>query len=150
MSDKIEHVKIVFPLVKDENNYPPDDEEAMWAIRQEDGAFRLDNVPFFVRGVSSGDTIAAVQEGARLVFRSLIGKGGHSTVRLLITDEIDTEAVRNELRQMGCPSELSHIPGFVAVDIPPEVLFGHIRKYLDQGEVNGRWEYEEACIAHKA
>lgn len=48
---------------------------------------------------------------------------------------------------MGCDSEISDQPRLVAVDISPSVLYKEIKGYLDEGEVNGKWDYQEACLS---
>lgn len=47
---------------------------------------------------------------------------------------------------MGCGSEISDSPRLVAVDIPQNIEYGLIKKYLDDGELSGKWDYEEACL----
>jgi len=128
--------------------YPPANEETIWAVPEGEGAFRIDSVPFFVRGVSCGDVVSASRVGSSLVYQQLVREGGHSTVRVLVSNEDETQRVREELRRMGCTSESTHIAGLVAVDIPANVSFVKVRQYLANGEATGRWEYEEACIAH--
>ena len=113
-------------------------------------AYRLDNIPFFARGVSSEDIVRVKREEGVLFFAGLVDIGGHSTVRVLVWNRSETEAVREELRAMGCSSEGTNIDGLVAVDIPPSVRYAEVREFLMAGEQNGRWEFEEACIAHEA
>jgi hypothetical protein len=142
-----DHVKINFRLERDNDDYPPQDIESMWAVPVGSDTYRLDNVPFFVRGVSSADIVRAKQEDGVLFFASLVEAGGHSTVRVLFWDRNETQAVRDELRAMGCSSEGTHIPGLVAVDIPPSVRYADVRDFLMAGEQNQRWEFEEGCVA---
>jgi hypothetical protein len=145
-----DHVKINFRLERDSDEYPPQDVESMWAVPVGNDTYRLDNVPFFVRGVSSEDIVRAKQEDGLLFFASLVEPGGHSTVRVLIWNQHETQAVRDELRAMGCSSEGTNIPGLVAVDIPRSVRYAEVRDFLMAGEQNGRWEFEEGCIAQPA
>lgn len=142
-------VKILFRLERDEDGYPPEDVESMWAVPVQ-GGYRLDNIPFFARGVSAEDVVSASEEGGVLYYTGLVNEGGHSTVRVLIWNQEETEAVREELRAMGCDSERTNIPGLIAVDIPPSVRYHDVRTLLDAGEKNGRWEYEEGCVSRSA
>jgi hypothetical protein len=145
-----DHVKINFRLERDSDDYPPQDIESMWAVPLGNGSYRLDNVPFFVRGVSSEDVVLAKREEGELFFARLVEAGGHSTVRVLVSNQGETQAVRDELRALGCSSERTHVPGLIAVDIPPSVQYADVRVFLAKGEQNGRWEFEEGCIAQPA
>jgi hypothetical protein len=143
-------VKIKFILPQEPDGYPLDQFESVWAV-PEGSSYRIDNIPFFVRGVACGDLVSVSKQGDEICYRGLDSAGGHSTVRVLVTDEADAPVrqVRDELRQLGCPSELSHVPGLIAVDVPPHVNYDNLRKFLDTGESEGRWEYEEGCVARK-
>jgi len=142
-----DHVKINFRLERDSDDYPPQDVESVWAVPVGNDAYRLDNVPFFVTGISSEDIVRAKPQDGVLLFLELVEAGGHSTVRVLIGNRDETQTVRDELRAMGCSSEGTNIPGLVAVDIPPSVRYAEVRDFLMTGEQNGRWEFEEGCIA---
>jgi hypothetical protein len=142
-----DHVKINFRLDRDSDGDPPQDVESLWAVRVGNDSYRLDNVPFFVTGVSSDDIVRAKDESGVLLFAGLVEAGGHSTVRVLISNSDETQAVRDELRARGCSSEGTNIPGLVAVDIPPSVRYAEVREFLMAGERNGRWEFEEGCVA---
>jgi hypothetical protein len=65
-------VKIGFKLQRDQDDYPPADWEWLWAKRVNVNTYKLDNVPFFAKGVGLGDIIAAKTTQEGLVFASLI------------------------------------------------------------------------------
>ncbi len=142
-----DHVKIKFPLERDSNNYPPHDVESMWAVPLGNGTYRIDNIPFFVRGVSDEDVVSASKKDGELYYSGLVSEGGHSTVRLLLSNPEEAQTVRDELRARGCSSEGTNIPGLIAVDVPPSVKYGDVRPFFAKGEDAGRWEFEEGCIA---
>ena len=123
--------------------------ESVWAVPV-DGAYRIDNIPFYAQGIALGDLVAVSQdEDGMLRFRSLVLPSGHSTVRLWFPKDSDSNKVmevRNQLRGMGCPSEVSDIPRLVAVDIPPSVSYKVVRQFLDEHEKLGAFEFEEACL----
>lgn len=50
--------KVVFRLEQDEFGYPPTDTEIVWAYELPNGNYRVDNIPFYIRGVSSNDEIS--------------------------------------------------------------------------------------------
>ncbi|MFF8649240.1 DUF4265 domain-containing protein [Streptomyces griseoluteus] len=62
------HVKIHFRLEVGENGWPPTSVESLWAVDLGDGTVRLDNTPWFVHGVASGDIIRvdADDDGCRV------------------------------------------------------------------------------------
>ncbi len=54
-----DRTKILFRLQRDEVGYPPTDWESLWATPLGSNQFEIDNVPFYIRGISSGDVILA-------------------------------------------------------------------------------------------
>ena len=140
--------KILFRLKEDPNQeYPPVDIEGLWATPTRDG-FRIDNVPFFVRGISNGDEVTANLKGDELFFDRVIAYSGHSTVRVLFYASDSRDELRKQLKVLGCSSELSHIADLISVDIPPGVDYNKVVTVLAKGEKDGLWEYEEGAIAH--
>ena len=63
---------LAFPLVQDEDGYPPVDHGDVVGVLLEDGNYRLDNIPFYAHGVSSGDIIEAKEESEQLTFKGLV------------------------------------------------------------------------------
>lgn len=143
--DGKEFVKVVFRLEIDEDGYPPVSTETLWAQKEGDG-FRLDNTPFFARGVALGDIVHAVPVDGMLEYKWVIKRSGRGTVRVIMFEEAETEKTREEFRKLGCPSELSHIPGLFAVDIPPMDDYSAVRNFLDQGFQKRQFDYEEGWV----
>ena len=141
-----ERTKISFRLERDSDDYPPADWEYVWAKHAGDDLYEIDNIPFFAKSVALGDRVRARQVGSELTFMELVEASGHSTVRVLMRDPSGTQALRDELRKLGCESELSHIKGLISVDVPPNVDYSTIRVLLDRREQNGVLEYEEAAL----
>jgi hypothetical protein len=138
-----EHVKLFF-------EYPVGDSseieiESLWALPSGKG-FKLDNITFYVKGVSFGDVVSAEEIEGCLCMKELLEPSGHSTVRLWFACEQDVQPVREALKSMGCSSEVSDKSRLLAVDIPPAISYEDIRAYLDEGVSNGKWDYEEACL----
>jgi Domain of unknown function (DUF4265) len=139
------HVKILFGYSG------PDDiqseVEGVWAIPDSAG-YIIDNIPFYIKSIALEDMVSA-RQGAdgQLWFETLLEPSGHSTVRLWFDSATDVQRIRDELRALGCRSELSELPRLVAVDIPPNVPYSIIRPKLEEGERAGYFEYEEACLA---
>src|SRR5262245_30382014 len=140
--------KIHFRLEKDEDGYPPDDWESVWAEEVEPGLYRLDNIPFFIRGVSCGDLISANLVGDELHFGQIVHASGNSVLRVVVSDETAVGDLRTELRAMGCETELCDIPGFISIEVPAEINIQPVLDFLANGEKKEDWEYEEASIRH--
>ena len=95
------HVKILFEIEGQ------DEVESVWAIPVEDG-YQLDNIPFHAREVALGDVVRVTKEAdGALRFDGLVRASGHSTIRLWFASAGDVQGTRDELRRLGCPSELS-------------------------------------------
>jgi hypothetical protein len=139
-------VKVVVPLEKDEDDYPPADYENLWAVPVGEGLFRIDNIPFFAQSIALGDIVAASPEEGLLRFKEVVQPSGHSTVRLILYDEAEVPKVLEHFKQLGCDSERSHIPGLIAIDVPPSISWASIQWELETGHSQERWDYEEACL----
>jgi Domain of unknown function (DUF4265) len=144
------HVKILFPLEQDDDGYPPASVESLWALPLNEGHFQVDNIPFFATGVSLGDIVSATQEEGAFRFQEIVQPSGHSTFRVAISEAADVPAVRAIIEQKGCSVEQSHLPRLIAVDVPPSIPLDSILPVLEAGREQGRWDYEEACLAEES
>ncbi len=110
--------------------------------------YRIDNIPFYVLGISDGDLVSAVtEEDGRLVFSELVEASSNSTFRLIVSNEEETSVVRKMFLDLGCPSELvGH--RFISLHIPESVTMKPIATLIEQGERDGRWEFEEGALRH--
>lgn len=153
--EKEGYVHIVFPLDTDESGYPPVGSERLWAKKVSDGLFEIDNIPFFVTGLASGDRVTVEEKEGVLFYKSTEEYSGNSTLRVVVYEsngkEISgtTRDLRKQLEDMGCTSELSNTPNLIAIDVPKGVSLSEVIEYLKVGEEEGRWGYEEACLGQK-
>jgi hypothetical protein len=143
------HRKIFFELEQDEDGYPPDRWESIWAYEVPQNLFCVDNIPFYVKGISSGDVVLAKDDGEQLVFEELVHPSSNSVIRVYVSDSEDVQAARDGFRALGCQSELSHVPKLFAVEIPAEIDFDPVGNLLAEGDETGRWHYEEGVLRHK-
>ena len=137
------HVKIYLEIGSD--NLDQREIESLWATPHGTG-FKLDNIPFYMKGIALNDVISAKKIDGCLFMDKLLEPSGHSTIRVWFSDEKEVQAVRQELKSMGCSSEKSEQPRLVAVDIPPDINYEKIISYLEAGKTKGRWDYQEACL----
>jgi hypothetical protein len=140
----LKHSKILFKY--DESTEGSYEVESVWAVP--DGQnYKLDNIPFYARGVALDDlVIAAAEDDEVLWYRGVVRPSGRSTIRLWFSRVEDVQTVRDELRKLGCASEISNLPRLVAVDIPSSISYAAIKGFFDRGEAAGQFEYEEACL----
>lgn len=143
--DPTRYAHIAFQLEIDEDGYPPVGVETLWA-RRENNELIVDNIPFFVLGVSYNDAIAVDTVDGRLMFKEVKRFGGHSTVRVIVNDLQDKQRVINDFQQLGCATEIGPYESLVAIDIPPEVKVDPIRQYLEEGCNAEIFDYEEANV----
>ena len=78
--DQENYQKILFRLKKDADDYPPDDWESLWASETGLNLYSIDNIPFFVRGVSLNDTVSAEERDGELHFKRVENFSDHSVV----------------------------------------------------------------------
>jgi Domain of unknown function (DUF4265) len=124
-------VKVHFDLLPDSDGYPPATSESMWAIPLGQSRFRIDNIPFFICGISCFDVISARVDGNGLLkYERLLELGGHSTLRVLFYETASdlrpmgqrVTELRNAFRKVACNSEVSHIPaGGPGTDVSPRL-----------------------------
>ncbi len=141
-------VKVHFRLEQDEDGYPSYEWESLWALELGADLYELDNIPFFAQLVSLGDHIRATHRDGVLVFDEVVATGGHSTVRVIAFNEEAVPGLREKLEELGCGSEMSHVPTLFAVDVPPDVDYAGVRRFLDDLAGQGRLEYEESALQH--
>lgn len=89
------HVKVHFRMETDEDGWPPASVESLWAVDLGDGTVRLDNTPWFVRGVT-GDDIIRVEiddEGVRRAGET-VEASENCTIRLIVLGDGGSAAAR--------------------------------------------------------
>jgi len=136
------HIKVHFRHAAfDDESY-----EGIW-VSNDNGNLIIDNIPFYVKGFAVGDIISVEEHDGLIYAKSLIKQSGHSVIQILFSDAAEVSLVREKLEQMGCSSELSNLPNLVAIDIPKDIVYKDVIAFLETGETQDRWEYQEACIS---
>ncbi|MBG9376087.1 DUF4265 domain-containing protein [Panacibacter sp. DH6] len=144
----INRQKIFFVQKINENEF---EKESLWCIKRGDN-YIIDNIPFIAKRISLGDTIKAeydLEEGV-YYFDDFVSVSGNSTVRLyFFKDVILIEDVRKYLNSLGCEGEIFLARKILAINVPSNIDYRVIKQYLDEGELQGKWQYEESCLAHE-
>lgn len=143
-------VKVVFRFfntVLDE-----DYAESLWAqvVDQEQGLYRLDNVPFFVTSYALGDIVLAEMEEGQLIVKGLEEESGNTTLQIMMMQADMKSDVQQALEKLGCDWEESHLPGYFSVNVPQIVKYAPIKRYLKQVKKQSVVIFREACLAHSA
>jgi hypothetical protein len=145
-----EHVRVRFELSRDELGSRPAASETLWAIPTGvPGHYRIDNIPFFVVGVSVGDVVLAEPGERTLEFVGIVEKAGHRTVGLAYRSDQLRSTVRTRLTQLGCQVERGDIPKVLAVDIPPAVSLDEVTTLLADLEKLGEPSYYENDVGSR-
>ncbi|MEW2045994.1 DUF4265 domain-containing protein [Streptomyces sp. NPDC005476] len=147
--------KVAFDLDVDDSGWPPVSVERLWGEKT-DVRFeiRVVNTPFFVRGVSFGDLVRVRPDHERreLVYDGYTSASGHSTIRIIFMRADVRQSVEERLRASGCSWETAGgFPNLMAVDIPSDVGYGELRRWLLARVDAGDIEIQESAIsvAHK-
>ncbi|XVS66396.1 DUF4265 domain-containing protein [Actinosynnema sp. CA-299493] len=144
--------RVAFDLPQVSTTWPPFNTERIWA-RKTSVPYQLEvqNIPFFVIGLSCGDIIRAKPDHDRreLVFDSLVMHSGHSTIRVLVREEMSDrrDGILDLFRSHECSWEFTNVDRHFAVNVPKSVDYASLRvelvKLVEEGEI----EVEEAFIA---
>lgn len=140
-------VRIHFPLEQDEDGYPPVAVESLWAEPSEKSdEFVIDNVPFFVRVATIGDTVRVREYHGRRWFDSLVRQSGNSLIRVVFFDQDRVDAVSRHLMGMGCSTEFLGEHNLMAVNIPSSVSLRDVQMCLQDEADAGRVDFEEPIL----
>ncbi len=143
--------KVHFLLEPDEDGWPPVEGETLSAFRLGDYQYRLDNIPWYVRGIACYDVVEAVtfnHDEVPIVTR-VIEHSGHLTIRLITSGERTAPtllAVLAEFDKLGAAGEVDPHRGLIALDIPPTAVLSPLKQHLQRGSTEGRWDYEEGFV----
>lgn len=142
-----DQVKVFFHLKQDEDGYPEVAAESVWAKPTEHAdEYIVDNIPFFIREATIGDTLKAFKEEGVLWFDSLLRGSGNSLIRVVFFKNSSKERVNEKLSEMGCSTEYSKDHNLLAVNIPAEVNLSDVQTYLQSESDLGKIDFEEPIL----
>lgn len=146
-----DHVKVHFRMDIDEQGWPPASVESLWAVDLGDGTARLDNTPWFVRGIASGDIVAVEPDDEGVLWAGqTVQPSQNCTIRLIVLKDGGSVAARESVlkafHRLGTTGEGIERYRMVALDVPPEADLPKIRKLLEHGAEQGWWHWEQGCV----
>jgi hypothetical protein len=120
-------------------------------------ALQLNNSPFFTKGVSFLDIVAATKtEYADYKFERVLDRSGHSTYMLLVPpDSKRFMAFWTRLKGLGCTYESATITTSLgertlySVDVPPSADIYAVYEILEEGEKSEAWIFQEGHVGHR-
>ncbi len=103
------------------------------------------------RGVGTSELGGERGEGGRIAQTHQRGDAGkHLRILQPVVDDVGDAALASSVierfARLGGLSERSHIPGLIALDVPPSTPRAEVKRLLTEGEATERWGYEEACL----
>lgn len=124
--------------------------ETVWAERLSNDLFRIRNVPFYAKELSVEDVVSTEYRDGNYHLKFITQRGGHSTYRIFLEESIINEVFKqywNPLEKIGCTYEKGK-GRLIAVDVPPQANIYETYKFLENGEQNNIWEFEEGHCGH--
>ena len=127
------------------------DTENFCGTKVEKLIYRIENVPFYVKGVSFDDLVlVGINDNGEFIFEKVLKKSGHSTYRIYLlknNQQVNFEKYWKLLEMIGCTYEKA-FERFYSIDVPPSTNIYEAYNLLDVGEKAGVWEFEEGDCAH--
>ncbi|MCO6512707.1 MAG: DUF4265 domain-containing protein [Aridibacter famidurans] len=145
IESKEELEKVLFYLPVDDDGYPPYSYESLWAERIGGDAFRIDNIPFFVRELCVEDIVTALDEDGSLYFQEVVEYSQHNTVRIVVIEKERTTQLISGLRKLGLAFE--GLDNYLfAIDVVDPEKMATLVHFLADGQEKGWWEFEESAL----
>ena len=142
-----DRTKLHFRLDQDEDGYPPVAVESVWSqAAPRPGEYIVDNIPFFTRDATIGDTVRVRDDDGNLWFDGLVGRAANSLIRVVFFDRSAMDGVFRQLESMGCSLEYNGTHRLLAVSIPSGVDLEGVQGYLRAEAEGGKLDYEEAIL----
>ena len=86
------------------------DTESLWGTKVEKLIYRIENVPFYVKGVSFDDLVlVGINDNGEFIFEKVLKKSGHSTYRIYLlknNQQVNFEKYWKLLEMIGCTYEI--------------------------------------------
>jgi len=105
----------------------------------------LDNIPFFQRVATIGDTVTVEELDGRLWHRATVRRTDSSLIRVVGLDGSDPAIVGKELEALGCSWELDASHHLISIDVPSGLL-DKVQGVVALHAKSGTIDYEEAIL----
>jgi hypothetical protein len=119
-------------------------------VDEEKGYFKLDNIPFYVPKIASGDIVWAEfkTSDGMLTYRKTIQYSGNSTIHvIMVNDKYEADLIRKIFENHGCRSDKAN--NYFALEIPAAMDYLPIKHKLDKLKSDLILDYSESCLSEK-
>jgi hypothetical protein len=145
-------VEVHFDLPRVGDDWPPVEVESLWAETVGDDVVRLTNVPWFVRGVASGDLVRVEADADGVLWAAEhLEWSGNCTIRVVPFRSGPLHGSRQRVldafEPFGVTGEDIQQYGLVALEVPPDADLAGVQRVLRAGARDGWWDYEEGCVS---
>ena len=146
----MKNVKVHFELEILEQGFPPISVETLNGLLNDDMTIQLDNTPFFVESVASGDILRCTKTTVEGIFefQSVIKASGNKAISIIFIEDNYKGELCNYLDENDCYYEFGEFYYFnmLAISVPQTSHYDEISRYLDSMEKRGGISYSELCI----
>lgn len=142
----LDRIRIIFPLEKDVDGYPPVEYEFVWGEKVRGMIYKIDSIPFFTYEVALGDEIAVLCRDSEFRYLKSVRNSSNSLARVVCFKETNQKEIRASLSSIGCDTEWLEQFRIISVNIPDAATIDAVRETLDVFEEQGLLEYEEAIV----
>src|SRR5664279_2237099 len=128
-----EMVDVMFPLVSDDQ-WPPYPAEMVEAKLIAHDLAEIVGVPWFVTNISRGDVVSVDHDGIGFVGRTVVVRGGHSTLHVMATTDAELAPIVEQLRSLGASTASGLEPPMLTVDVPETASLDAVIDVLSAAE----------------
>ncbi len=147
-SDRSDLVDVMFPLIG-EDEWPPYPAEMIEAKLIAHDLAEIVGVPWFVTNVSRGDVVHVAHDGIGYVARTVVVRGGHSTLHVMATTDTELVPIIEQLRALGAVTAGGLEPPMLTVDVPEALSLDAVIDVLSAAE-SMTCAYTIASAQHRA
>ena len=121
--------------------------ETVGAMREGD-YYRIKNIPLYASKIALYDLIKIRNREGIFYFHRIIESSGRNVIQMIVFNDREFTPLSKNLDRFGCEWRRGDIPQLIAFDVPKHVAYLPVKEWLDQGELEQRWGYREACLCH--
>lgn len=142
-------IKVIFNIVQDEDGYPPVSVESLWVSPIGNGNYIIENIPFFIYGISRGYEISVENKKGVFYFKSICRPSNSSVFRAIIKDKSNIEMISSFFKNLQCLIEYNSFYNLISIEIPEIVDANLILNSLINFENDDYLDFEEGVLNHK-